>query len=457
MRILAAEWVLPVSSPPVPNGAVAIENDLIAAVGSKDEVLARFPAAAVEDFGPSAILPGLVNCHSHLELTAMRGLLDSVENDFLSWLLKLTKIRADFLSADDIELSTLLGAVEGARAGITCFGDVGRSGAASFKALKTTGLRGVVFQETEFSPDENKAEEYFQKLKEKFLDLKQQETALVRIGLSPHAPYTVCAGLFKKIAEFAVRENIRTTIHTAESAIEDDFMLRGEGVLAGLWERGGFEWRAPGVSSVRYLSSLGVLDARPLLVHCVNVDDADLGLIAGSRSRVAHCPKSNAKFGHGIAPLENFLARNITIGLGSDSVASNNTCDLIEEARFAALMARSGQDRARQDKAHFIAAGDMLNMMTLGGARALGLENEIGSLEPGKQADLAVISTGSAAQIPVHDVVSAIVFASTGRDVIMTMVAGKKIFGGGKITDAANVDETAIGQAIRDLVQRIAA
>src|SRR5262245_31344355 len=132
MRILTAEWVLPITSPPVRNGAVAIEGDKIAAVGTRDEMaemLAQFPAAGVEELGPAAIMPGFVNCHSHLELTAMRGLLDDVENSFLSWLLKLNGIRAE-LSAEDIELSALLGAVEGARAGVTCFGDVGRHGAA---------------------------------------------------------------------------------------------------------------------------------------------------------------------------------------------------------------------------------------------------------------------------------------------------------------------------------------
>jgi len=449
MRILAAEWVLPVSSPPIANGAVAVEKDRIIAVGKKETLVKDFPAAEVEDLGPAAILPGLVNCHSHLELTAMRGLLETVENDFLAWLLKLTKTRAEFLTAEDIEISTLLGAVEGARAGVTCFGDVGRSGVASLKALKECGLRGIVFQETEFTPDENRAKESFQKLKEKFLLLKENETALIEIGISPHAPYTVCAGLFKRIAEFAQRENIKTSIHTAESKIEDDFMLRGEGVLEKLWRKGGAEWQPPGISTVEYLSSLGVLDAKPLLVHCINVGDRELDLIAGSGSSIAHCPKSNAKFGHGIAPLEKILKKKIAVGLGSDSVASNNTCDLIEEARFAALLART-----RPDKEHLIAAEEMIRMMTLGGARALGLEKEIGSLEAGKQADLAVISIDNAAQMPVYDPAAAIVFASGGRDVILTMVAGEEIYRNGEMK---NVDEAGIKKSVGNLLQRIPA
>jgi 5-methylthioadenosine/S-adenosylhomocysteine deaminase len=452
MRILTAEWVLPVSSPPVANGAVAIEKDKIVAVGKKEALLKDYPTALPEDLGAAAIFPGLVNCHSHLELTAMRGLLDTVENDFLAWLLKLTKTRAEFFTGADIEFSALLGAVEGARAGVTCFGDVGRNGAASLKALKTSGLRGIVYQETEFTPDENLAEENFQKLKEKFLLLKESETALIETGISPHAPYTVCAGLFKRIAEFAQRENIKTSIHTAESNIEDDFLLRGEGVLAKLWRKNGAPWQPPGVSAVKYLSSLGVLDSKPLLVHCVNVGNAaggDLDLIAGSGSSIAHCPKSNAKFGHGIAPLENILAKEIAVGLGSDSVASNNTCDLIEEARFAALLART-----RSDKQEFIAAGEIIRLMTLGGARALGLEKEIGSLEAGKQADLAVISLQNAAQMPVYDPESAVLFASGGRDVILTVVAGEDIYRNGQMK---KVDEAGVKEMARELVQRISA
>src|SRR5262249_6488928 len=118
MRILTADWVLPVSSPPIKDGAIAIDSDRIAALGNKEELRKDFPTAPTEDFGAAAILPGLINCHSHLELTGMRGLLDDVEHDFLAWLLKLTKVRRDFFTLEDIDLSALLGAVEGARAGI---------------------------------------------------------------------------------------------------------------------------------------------------------------------------------------------------------------------------------------------------------------------------------------------------------------------------------------------------
>jgi cytosine/adenosine deaminase-related metal-dependent hydrolase len=444
MRILSADWVLPVTSPPVRDGIVVITDDKITAVGHRAEI--EIPSdATVEEFGAAAIMPGFVNCHAHLELTIMRGMLDNVEHDFLPWLLTLNDIRKG-LSDDDIALSALLGAAEAARAGVTCFGDVGRSGAGALKALKTIGLRGVVFQETDYSPDDAKADEYFETLKEKFFALRKDETALIEIGLSPHAPYTVCAGLFKKIAAYAKSENIKTTVHTAESGIEEDFMLRGAGVLAELQRRSGVDRPAPEVSTIRYLADLGVLETRPLLVHCVNVDDADIELIAQSGSAVAHCPKSNAKFGHGIAPLKNLLGNNVKVGIGSDSVASNNTCDLIEEARFASLMSRA------REKDGFIDSHKILEIMTMGGARALGLEGRTGSLAAGKQADLAIVSLENIAQAPVNDITAAILFASNARDVIATVVAGKDIYRDGRITTVSELD---IIEDVSSLLARI--
>jgi cytosine/adenosine deaminase-related metal-dependent hydrolase len=161
------------------------------------------PTSKVEDFGEAAILPGFVNCHSHLELTAMRGALDDVEHDFRSWLLKIQGLRSAMTDAE-IEAAAIAGAREGAAAGATCFGDIGRNGEAGLNALKTVGLRGILFQETEFSPDNRTADEDFAKLGAKFEELKKEETELVRVGLSPHSTYTVSSRLFELIAQYAI-------------------------------------------------------------------------------------------------------------------------------------------------------------------------------------------------------------------------------------------------------------
>jgi 5-methylthioadenosine/S-adenosylhomocysteine deaminase len=447
MKIYTADFVLPICGEPIADGAVAVEKDKIVAVGTIQELTENFPETLRENFGEAAILPGFINTHAHLEITAMRGFLDTVEHDFYAWLMKLTTTRAEKLTDEDIETAACFGALEGARAGVTCFGDIGRFGRSGFNALKTNGLRGVLFQETEFSPDNKTADSDFDKLQEKFLQLKQDETALVKIGLSPHAPYTVSRALFERIADYSLRENVKISIHAAESAEEQSLMTRGEGFFASVYRKYGFEWHSPNCTSIEYLDRIGVLRAKPLLAHCVKASDRDIELIAASDARVAHCPKSNAKFGHGSAPLEKFLDAKIKIGFGSDSVASNNTCDILEEARFGILAARNLADKKR-----FVEPREAIETMTLGAAKAIGLETEIGTLETGKQADLIAVSLESAAQMPVHDVYSALVFASNARDVRMTMVAGEEIYRKG---ESQKIDETEIKEKMKRIGEKM--
>ena len=443
MKILCADYVLPISAEVIENGAAAIDKTQIVAVGTRREIVGKYPEAVVENFGEAAIMPGLVNCHSHLEITAMRGFLDDVENDFYSWLMKLTTTRAEKLTDADIKIAALAGALEGVRAGVTCFGDIGRFGVAGFEALKTNGLRGLIYQETEFSPDDATAGDDFAKLKDKFLSLKATETALVKVGLSPHAPYTVSRRLFEQITDYALAENFKVSIHAAESNQERDLFLTGKGFFAELYRKLNLDGRSPGKSPVEYLADIGALQSKPLLAHCIKVSDDDIKLIAESHSCIAHCPKSNAKFGHGIAPLEKFTNAKISVGFGSDSVASNNVCDILEEARFATLSARNLPDKKR-----FLTTREIIETATLGGAKALGLESEIGSLELGKQADLIVVSLNNIAQQPVHDVYSAILYASNARDVVMTMVAGVEICRDGA---ALKVDEAEIKARMKEI------
>ncbi|HEV8591409.1 MAG TPA: amidohydrolase family protein, partial [Pyrinomonadaceae bacterium] len=405
----------------ISTGAVAIDGVEIVAVGPRVELLERFPNANVEDFGEAAILPGFVNCHSHLEITGMRGSLDAVEHDFGAWLLKLNALRGA-MSEDDIKAAAIAGAREGAAAGVTCFGDIGRFGFAGLYALKTVGLRGVLYQETEFSADDRTADDAFEQLKDKFLGLREQQTELVEAGLSPHSPYTVSRKLFEKIARFAIDETVKVSIHAAESTDEENLVRKGNGFFRSLMDRFEVEWQSPRCSSVEYLLQTGILETKPLLAHCVTVSDTDIELIASSGTSVAHCPKSNAKFGHGYAPFEKFLDARIAVGLGSDSVASNNVCDLLEESRFAAFSARNRHGRSR-----FVTAREVLTAITLGGARAMRLDDSIGSLEAGKQADITVVSLAHLAQQPVTDVEAGLVFSSNARDILMTMVAGTAV------------------------------
>ncbi|HKQ99629.1 MAG TPA: amidohydrolase family protein [Pyrinomonadaceae bacterium] len=430
IRLYCSRWVLPIASPVIENGAVAIEGSRIIGVGAREELAARFPEAVARDFGWAVILPGFVNAHSHLELTAMRGYLEPEEGNFFAWLKKLTLARLERMTPDDLYISAAWGAVEAARAGVTCLGDASDAASSSMRALSDVGLRGTVYQEA-FGPNPSEAREHFEKLREKLQHLREFETELVRLGVSPHAPYSVSAPQLELITEHALAEKLPMMMHAAESEAERLLLLDGSGPFAeGLAQRG-IEWRAPGISTIQYLARHGVLRARPLLAHCIRVDGADLETIRDAGASIAHCPKSNAKLGHGRAPFSAFVEQKVTTGLGSDSVASNNTCDLLEEARFALLMGRAKETEA--SSVQTLNAEIALSTATSGGARALGLGTSHGTLAVGAPADITVVALGGAHQMPVHDPVTALVLASSGRDVLLTMVAGREVYSEGRV------------------------
>jgi 5-methylthioadenosine/S-adenosylhomocysteine deaminase len=450
MTILyCARWVLPIASAPIEDGAVAVDGALIVGVGRRAALVEKFPDAAQESFSEAAIMPGLVNAHSHLELTAMRGFLEREEGDFFAWLRKITVARLERMTPDDLYVSAAWGALEAARAGVTCFGDASDGASASLRALRDVGLRGTVYQES-FGPDPKEAREQFEKLREKSLRLREDESAHVRLGISPHAPYSVSAPLLELLTEFVLANKLPMMMHAAESVDETLLMLEGRGVFAESMARRGIEWRAPKVSSVQYLAALGVLRAEPLLAHCIRVDDADLDTIKAANARIAHCPKSNAKLGHGRATLASFINKKIVFGLGSDSVASNNLCDMIEEARFALLLSRASGDVL--DDGRMVNAHDVLIAATQGGARALGLDDKIGSLKEGMEADLAIFAMSGAHQIPVRDPVESLVFSSSGRDVLLTMVGGSEVYRQGKVL---HVDEERLRARLKEIDEAI--
>jgi 5-methylthioadenosine/S-adenosylhomocysteine deaminase len=430
--IYTARWVLPVAAAAIENGAVAVEGQRIAGVGPAAKIVARFPGAKIESLGEAVILPGLFNTHTHLELTALRGYLEKEETDFFAWLRKLTIARMERMTPDDIRVSATWGACEAVRAGITCVGDASDAGLQSMLALQEVGLRGVVFQES-FGPDARLAQENFGKLKLKVDELRAQESELVRAGVSPHAPYTVCGPQLELIAELALSEGLTVMMHAAESEAEDLLLRAGCGAFAEGLARRSIEWKTPGMSTIQYLKQVGILQTQPLLAHCIRVDDEDIETLRETGCAVAHCPKSNAKLGHGRAPFAEFLEAGVLVGLGSDSVASNNTCDILEEARFATLLSRAAGEH--------ISAEQALRAATFGG-----------ELREDAKADLIAVSLTGVHQTPDYDPVATLIFSSSGRDVILTVIDGREVYRDGRVT---TVDEDRLRARMREISEKL--
>ena len=229
-------------------------------------------------------------------------------------------------------------------------------------------------------------------------------------------------------------------------------MLEGGGIFAAAYALRGFAFDSPHTTTVRHLLDTGVLDARPLLAHCIRVDEVDIGLMKEHGAGVAHCPKSNAKLGHGRAPLAAMLEAGVNVGLGSDSVASNNVCDMLEEARFALLASRAAFESVGGGR--MLDASDALRLLTHGGAAAMNMQHVTGSLEEGLEADLVAVRLDGVHQTPSYDPASALIFSSSGRDVLLTIVAGREVFRDGRVT---TLDEDELRARLLDAARRLAA
>ena len=410
MTVYEADWICPVSSPPVRNGRVAVENGKLVPLTEKESRVVRFPGCI--------IIPGFVNAHTHLELTILRGFLDDLP--FSEWIPRLTSAKYQVLSRADLQLSTQLGAVEMIRAGVTCLGEVMDLGTA-WEAMREFGLRGVAYQEV-FGPADGQADEALAGLKKKVEDRRTGETETLRIGVSPHAPYTVSARLYQDVSRYAERERIRVTTHIAESTDEGMFVRFGRGIFADRWRQRGIPVNPPGCTPLAYIDRFGLLRPEVLLVHAIDLEDADLRLLMEKRPMLVHCPKSNAKLAHGVAKIAEIRHAGITLALGTDSVASNNVVDMFEEMRAAIFQQRSRTQRLDSLDAHAV-----FRMATLGGAECLGLAQHLGSLDPGKCADFVVVDLNDPAVQPVYDPIETMVYSASRNNIRATYIAGREV------------------------------
>ncbi len=443
--ILAARWIAPVTSPPIRNGAIALEGDRIVGVGTRTELLEGYPGASVRDLGEALIVPGFVNLHSHLELTLLRGRLE--EPHFQTWIATLIRLKREELSPRHLLAGARLGCREAILSGITTLADTSDANA-PLEALIEAGLRGVVFQEV-FGPDPAQAGASIGRLEEQLeahartLEAAPAEARRrLKVGVSPHAPYSVSGLLYERVSALARANRLDMAIHAAESDDEIALVREGKGAFADALRKRAIPVTPGDCSAIEYLERHDALSSGPLLIHCVKIDDRDVERIASSASRVAHCPKSNAKLGHGIAPLGRLMRAGVRVGLGTDGAVSNNQYDLIDEARFAGLLQRA----FHRDAALFPSV-ELLRLMTIEGARALGMEGEIGSIEVGKQADLVAINLETPHGTPHPDPIDTLMFSSRASDVTLTMVAGRVLYDRLQRSDV----ETSILEEVRRL------
>jgi 5-methylthioadenosine/S-adenosylhomocysteine deaminase len=389
---VSAGWVLPVDGPPLRDAFVAWEEGRITAVG---------PGRVERHHEGAVILPGLVNAHSHLEYEVYAGFGDG--EPFGRWLAThIARKRA--LDHEAMVAIATLGAADSLAAGITTTADYSYSGAAAAAATEL-GLRAIVYLEV-FAVEPAEAERQLEATR-----ARAAESALVRLGVSPHAPYTCSAEVYR----WALSLGIPVGTHLAESANEQLWLEHGTGPMA---VNAAVLSPPTGKRAVATLAD--VLCPELLCAHCVEVDGSEIALLAARDVPVAHCPRSNALLGCGVAPLAELRAAGLRVGLGTDSPASTPSLDPWEELRTAVYTAR-----ARDRRPDALDAASALRLATLDAARALRLDAEVGSLTPGKRADLTVLSLAGTPYDPVEDPTVAVVFGGSPAGIAETIVDGR--------------------------------
>jgi cytosine/adenosine deaminase-related metal-dependent hydrolase len=379
----------------------------IVAVGPDSAVPAPL-GVPVERLADAVLLPGLINTHTHLELTGFDGQVP--EDDFPAWIRRIIALKADRTPAEFLDAARQ-GIRDGWAAGITTIADTGDSGAA-IEALTGLGASGIAYHEV-FGPHPDQVEAAINSAARRLEELDRLTGPRVRLGISPHAPYSVSGPLYRRVAALAAERALPVAVHLAESEEESLLLAQAAGGFARAWEARGIPLPPmPGRSPVAWLDQHAVLSSRTLCIHLVRVDAADLDLLALRGVAVAHCPRSNRRHARRTAPLAQMLSRGLRVGVGTDSVASVSPLDLLAEVRAAREIAGLGAEPA-------------LRLAPLDAARARGLAGEIGSLVPGKWGDLVALDLPGTVDVS-H--LTGSVLARLHNDVRLTVIAGRPVY-----------------------------
>jgi 5-methylthioadenosine/S-adenosylhomocysteine deaminase len=413
--ILTARLLLPISSSPIMDGGLLIRDGAICAVDKASALIRDFPTEPHVDLGRTVLLPGLVNAHTHLELTGLHGRLP-LGKSFTEWAIAMLDLRSG-LDGEFFAASARLGATTLLRSGVTCVADVTASGG-SVVPLKAAGLRGVVFQEILGLDPEQATERLDAAEKALRLLQLQADDSLLSVGLSPHAPYSLSESLLLRCAELLRSRRLPATIHVAESPEEVAYIGLGLGPIATTLlpavGRHSPSHRVCGESPIALLDRAGLLSDRLTAVHGVHIGISDLQLLKQRGVALAVCPRSNHYLKVGTAPLPRCLAASLRVGLGTDSLASNETLSLWDEMRFA-----------HQIYGEAVTAQQLVTMATLGGAAALGMAGIIGSLAPGKRADLTALAIDRVDDV---DPYASLLDQASDDSVVLSMVEGKILY-----------------------------
>jgi 5-methylthioadenosine/S-adenosylhomocysteine deaminase len=403
--LIQARWIVPVEPENVvlENHALAIDRGEILAILPADEARQRYQAKETTLLPQHVLMPGLVNLHTHAAMSLLRGYAD--DKPLMSWLQDhIWPAESQHVSAQFVRDGTLLAAAEMLRGGVTCFSDMYFFPEAAAEAAHKTGIRAalglVVFEFP--SAYGNDADDYLAKglaVRDRW-----REEPTISFCLAPHAPYTVSDRTFERVAMLAGQLDIPVHTHlheTCEEIIESQ--------------------RLYGMRPLERLHRLGLTTTGLIAAHCIHLEADEIALLAEQGVTIAHCPTSNMKLASGIASIAEAMKQGVNVGLGSDGAASNNRLDMFQEMRHAALLGKVAAMDASVLPAH-----QVLRMATLNGARALGLGNRIGSLLPGKLADLCAVAITDFMLQPCFDPVSHLIYAAGRENVSHVWVGGEK-------------------------------
>ena len=434
--LLRADYVLPISSTAIFDGAVVVRDGEIKEVGPTADVKAHYPNEEVKDLGEAVLMPGLVDLHTHLENAALRGVQHDVP--YAEWSTN-KYYQADRLDAQDWLDSALVGGLQTLANGVTTVADVSINGSALNTAIRL-GLRSVIYREVG-AMDKSRIEHAMNAVDAEISDWREKAAGtLTQIGIAPAHHFECHPEVMRQVAKYATRENLPIAMHLAGSREEVAFVKYGSSLFAVNRAKRGFvevpPWLPTGVSPIKYALNWDAFEApNVMVIHGVHVDEADIKTLKKYDVAICTTPRSNAQLGMGVPPINEYLKAGIRIGFGTDSPAATDSADLLNEMRLGMLITRA------TDK-DFFPSKQALRMATLGAAEALRMDDQIGSLEAGKRADIIAIDLSGSHQTPTKHPSAAVAHACSGRDVVMTMIDGKILYDHGWMESGISPEES---------------